>query len=44
LGADVIVLGVRGAEGYMGTTTHLFHTTAHRVVTQAECPVLTVRG
>jgi nucleotide-binding universal stress UspA family protein len=44
LGADLIVLGVRGAEGYMGTTTHLFRTTAHRVVTQAECPVLTVRG
>ena len=44
LGADVIVLGVRGAEGHMGATTHLLRTTAHRVVTQAECPVLTVRG
>jgi nucleotide-binding universal stress UspA family protein len=44
LGADLIVLGVRGAAGHMGTTTHLLRHTAHRVVTQAECPVLTVRG
>ena len=44
LGADLIVLGVRGAAGHMGTTTHLLRPTAHRVVTQAECPVLTVRG
>jgi nucleotide-binding universal stress UspA family protein len=44
LGADLIVLGVRGAAGHMGATTHLFHTAAHRVVTKAECPVLTVRG
>lgn len=44
LGADLIVLGVRGAEGRMGATTHLLRPTAHRVVTQAQCPVLTVRG
>jgi nucleotide-binding universal stress UspA family protein len=44
LGADLIVLGVRGAAGHMGATTHLLRPTAHRVVTQAECPVLTVRG
>jgi nucleotide-binding universal stress UspA family protein len=44
LGADLIVLGVRGAAGHMGATTHLFRPTAHRIVTQAECPVLTVRG
>jgi nucleotide-binding universal stress UspA family protein len=43
-GADLIVLGVRGAAGHMGATTHLFRPTAHRVVTQAQCPVLTVRG
>ena len=43
-GADLIVLGVRGAEGRMGATTHLLRPTAHRVVTQAQCPVLTVRG
>ncbi|MGA8614112.1 MAG: universal stress protein, partial [Xanthobacteraceae bacterium] len=44
LGADLIVLGIRGAAGNMGATTHLSRPTAHRVVTQAECPVLTVRG
>jgi nucleotide-binding universal stress UspA family protein len=44
LGADLIVLGVRGAAGHMGATTHLLRPTAHRIVTQAECPVLTVRG
>jgi len=43
-GADLIVLGVRSAEGGMGVTTHLLRPTAHRVVTQAQCPVLTVRG
>jgi nucleotide-binding universal stress UspA family protein len=44
LGVDLIVLGVRGAAGHMSATTHLLRPTAHRVVTQAECPVLTVRG
>lgn len=44
LGADLIVLGVRGAKGHMGATTHVLRPTAHRVVTRAECPVLTVRG
>jgi nucleotide-binding universal stress UspA family protein len=44
LGADLIVLGVRGAEGGMAAATHLARPIAHRVVTQARCPVLTVRG
>jgi nucleotide-binding universal stress UspA family protein len=44
LGADLIVLGVRGAEGAMGTVTHLVQSIAHRVVTEARSPVLTVRG
>jgi nucleotide-binding universal stress UspA family protein len=44
IGADLIVLGVRGAAGNMGTTTHLLRPTAYRVVAQAQCPVLTVRG
>ncbi len=44
LGADLIVLGVRGAEGGMGAATHLMQSIAHQVVTQAQCPVLTVRG
>jgi len=43
-GADLIVLGVRSAEGRMGVTTHLLRPITHRVITQAQCPVLTVRG
>lgn len=44
IGADLIVLGVRSAEGRLGAATHVLRTTAHQVVVQAECPVLTVRG
>ncbi len=43
VGADLIVLGVRGAESKMTVATHLGRPIAHRVVTQARCPVLTVR-
>ena len=42
--ADLIVLGVRPATGHLGITTHLARPTAHKVVSQALCPVLTVRG
>jgi len=42
--ADLIVLGVRRAEGHLGASTHLPWSTAHKVVSQAGCPVLTVRG
>ncbi|HXY07695.1 MAG TPA: universal stress protein [Terriglobales bacterium] len=41
--ADLIVLGVRAVRGSLGLTTHLSTTTA-QVLTQARCPVLTVRG
>jgi nucleotide-binding universal stress UspA family protein len=41
--ADLIVLGVRDAAGHIGAATHLGHTTAHKVVAHAQCPVLTVR-
>lgn len=44
LEADLIVLGVRDAAGYLGAATHLERTTAHKVVAHATCPVLTVRG
>ena len=44
LGADLIVLGVRGLGGISVRATHITSRTAHQVVTQAECPVLTVRG
>jgi nucleotide-binding universal stress UspA family protein len=40
--AGLIVLGVR--PDHIDASTHLPWATAHRVVTQANCPVLTVRG
>ncbi len=42
--ASLIVLGVRRASGVPGAATHLETATAHRVVSQAMCPVLTVRA
>jgi nucleotide-binding universal stress UspA family protein len=42
--ADLIVLGIRDARGFIGAATHLERTTAHKVVVHAACPVLTVRG
>jgi nucleotide-binding universal stress UspA family protein len=40
---DLIVLGVRALRGTLGLITHLSTVTA-QVLTQARCPVLTVRG
>jgi nucleotide-binding universal stress UspA family protein len=42
--ADLIVLGIRPATGVPGAATHLERPIAHRVVVNAPCPVLTVRG
>jgi len=42
-GVDLIVLGVRSSAN-LGVATHLIGATTHKVVTQAVCPVLTVRG
>jgi nucleotide-binding universal stress UspA family protein len=39
--ADLIVLGARSAKGL---ATHLNAGTVHEIVSQAKCPVLTVRG
>ncbi len=44
LGADLIVIGVRGTDGHVGAVTHVLPSVAHAIVTQAQCPVLTVRG
>jgi len=41
---DLIVLGVRAAAGRLGAATHLERSVAHKVVANARCPVLTVRG
>jgi len=40
---DLIVLGVRGEKGVPGAATHLPIATAHKIVSHAGCPVLTVR-
>lgn len=41
--ADLIVLGLRPATGHLVAVTHLPFATAHKVIVQAKCPVLTVR-
>jgi nucleotide-binding universal stress UspA family protein len=42
--SDMIVLGVKPETGVPGAATHLPISTAHKVVSHATCPVLTVRG
>jgi nucleotide-binding universal stress UspA family protein len=42
--ADLIVLGTHKPSGFPGAATHLPIATAHKVVSHAPCPVLTVRG
>lgn len=42
-GADLIILGVRKAKGYI-RATHLPAAVAHQVISRATCPVLTVRA
>lgn len=42
--ADLIVLGVRGADGHLTAATHFSSSIPYKVVTQAACPILTVRG
>jgi nucleotide-binding universal stress UspA family protein len=41
--SDLIVLGARPESGVRGASTHLPIATVHKVVTHANCPVLTVR-
>lgn len=40
---DLIVLGVKPETGVPGASTHLPIATAHKIVSHANCPVLTVR-
>jgi len=42
--SGLIVLGVKAEEGVPGAATHLPIATAHKIVSNAECPVLTVRS
>lgn len=44
IGADLIVLGARAAQGLPGAATHLARSVAHEVVVDAQCPVLTFRA
>jgi nucleotide-binding universal stress UspA family protein len=41
--SDLIVLGIKPETGVPGASTHLPIATAHKVVCQAACPVLTIR-
>lgn len=43
-GADLIVLGVQGADGQLGRIIHFARSGTYRIVTGAKCPVLTVLG
>jgi nucleotide-binding universal stress UspA family protein len=42
--ADAIVLGIRSGGELTRATTHIPWTLAHRVIAQAKCPVITIRG
>ncbi|MCI0352110.1 MAG: universal stress protein, partial [Acidobacteriales bacterium] len=42
--ADAIVMGVRGNVQWDRAATHIPWAVAHRVIAQATCPVLTLRG
>lgn len=42
--SGLIVLGIKPKEGVPGAATHLPIATAHKIVSHAECPVLTVRS
>jgi nucleotide-binding universal stress UspA family protein len=44
LAVDLILLGVKRMPRLAGASKHLMMTTAYKVVTEAICPVLTVRG
>ena len=43
LSADLIVMGARGVGGFAYTASH-FGSIAHKVVSLAACPVMTVGG
>ena len=44
LGTDLVVLGVKRTPLFFEPSTHLPLATAYKIVSQAICPVLTVRG
>jgi nucleotide-binding universal stress UspA family protein len=44
IGADVIVMGVRGGGELSRAATHIPWALAHRVIAEAKCPVMTIQG
>lgn len=44
LKTDLIVMGVKRTEGDLGASTHLPWAIAHKIISQARCPVFTVIG
>lgn len=42
--ADIVVLGVRGEDGYLARIPRFSHSGIFRIITQADCPVMTVRA
>ena len=44
LGADAIVMGIRRGGELSRAATHTPWTLVHRVIAEAECPVITIRG
>lgn len=44
LKADVIVMGIRSGGELTRASTHIPWALAHRVITEASCPVLTIRS
>lgn len=42
--SDLIVLGLRKAEGIPGGASHLPISAAHKIIANAVCPVLTIRA
>ena len=44
LAVDLIVLGTKHVSRFAGTRSHLGMATAYKIVSQAPCPVLSVRG
>jgi nucleotide-binding universal stress UspA family protein len=44
LHADAIVMGIRSGGELSRAATHIPWTLAHRVIAEAKCPVITIRG
>ena len=43
-GADIVVLGVTSGGPHLHKKSYFYRSALYKIVTQAKCPVLTVRG